>query len=90
MLLHHCLNIACLLSLFKYHILGSNVPIHSNLALNPQKYLQGLDMISVGQENLLIIFRSKGIYSKTNNKIPVNLLKLCKKQEFGQVCKLVI
>ena len=39
--------------------------------------LKGLAMIFAGQENPLIIFRSKEIriYFKTNNKIPINLLK---------------
>ena len=39
--------------------------------------LQGLAMIFAGQENQFIIFRSKDIYIyfKTNNKIPINLLK---------------
>ena len=38
---------------------------------------KGLTMIFAGQENPLIIFRSKEIYVyfKTNNKIPINLLK---------------
>ena len=40
-------------------------------------YLKGLAMIFAGQENPFIIFRSKEIYIyfKTNNKIPINLLK---------------
>ena len=40
-------------------------------------YLKGLAMIFDGQENPFIIFRSKEIYIffKTNNKIPINLLK---------------
>ena len=44
---------------------GSNTP------------LKGLAMIFAGQENPLIIFRSKEIYTyfKTSNKIPINLLK---------------
>ena len=39
--------------------------------------LKGLAMIFDGQENPFIIFRSKEIYIcfKTNNKIPINLLK---------------
>ena len=39
--------------------------------------LKGLAMIFAGHENPLIIFRSKEIYIyfKTNNKIPINLLK---------------
>ena len=39
--------------------------------------LKGLAMIIPGQQNPFIIFRSKEIYiySKTNNKIPINLLK---------------
>ena len=39
--------------------------------------LKGLAMIFPGQENPFIIFRSKEIYiySKTNNKISINLLK---------------
>ena len=39
--------------------------------------LKGLAMIFAGKENPFIIFRSKEIYicSKTNNKIPINLLK---------------
>ena len=42
-----------------------------------EKVLKGLAMIFAGQENPLIIFRSKEIYIyfKTNNKIPINLLK---------------
>ena len=38
---------------------------------------KGLAMIFAGQENPFIIFRSKEIYIyfKTNNKIPINLLK---------------
>ena len=41
------------------------------------KYLKGLTMIFAGQENPFIIFRSKEMYIffKTNNKIPINLLK---------------
>ena len=41
-------------------------------------------MIFAGQENPLIIFRSKGIYIyfKTNNKIPVILLNNEEKQGF--------
>ena len=40
-------------------------------------WLKGLAMIFTGQENSLIIFRSKEIYIyfKANNKIPINLLK---------------
>ena len=40
-------------------------------------HLKGLTMIFAGQENPLIIFRSKEIYIyfKTNNKIHINLLK---------------
>ena len=39
--------------------------------------LKGLAMIFDGQENPSVIFRSKEIYIyfKTNNKIPINLLK---------------
>ena len=39
--------------------------------------LKGLAMIFAGQETPFIIFRSKEmyIYFKTNNKIPINLLK---------------
>ena len=39
--------------------------------------LKGLAMIFAGQENPFIIFRSKEIYIyfKTNDKIPINLLK---------------
>ena len=39
--------------------------------------LKGLAMIFAGLENPFIIFRSKDIYIyfKTNNKIPINLLK---------------
>ena len=39
--------------------------------------LKGLAMILAGQENPFIIFRSKKIYIyfKTNNKIPMNLMK---------------
>ena len=39
--------------------------------------LKGLAMIFPGQENPFIIFRNNEIYmySKTNNKIPINLLK---------------
>ena len=39
--------------------------------------LKELAMIFVGHENPLIIFRTKNIYMyfKTNNKIPINLLK---------------
>ena len=39
--------------------------------------LKGPAMIFAGQENPFIIFRSKEIYIyfKTNNKIPINLLK---------------
>ena len=39
--------------------------------------LKGLAMIFACQENQFIIFRSKEIYIyfKTNNKIPINLLK---------------
>ena len=39
--------------------------------------LKGLAMIFAGQENPFIIFRSKKIYIyfKTNNKMPINLLK---------------
>ena len=41
--------------------------------------LKGLAMIFAGHENPFIIFRTKKIlvyiYSKTNNKIPINLLK---------------
>ena len=49
--------------------------------------LKGLAMIFAGQENPLIIFRSKEIYIyfKTNIKIPINLLKLWEKQGFWQV-----
>ena len=45
--------------------------------------LKGLAMIFCGQENPIIIFRSKDIYIcfKTNNKIPVNLLNEKKKKE---------
>ena len=51
------------------------------------KKLKGLAMIFAGQENPLIIFRSKEIYIyfKTNIKIPINLLKLWEKQGFWQV-----
>ena len=40
-------------------------------------HLKGLAMIFTDQENTYFIFRSKeiNIYFKTNNKIPVNLLK---------------
>ena len=40
-------------------------------------------MIFAGQENPFIIFRSKEmyIYFKTNNKIPINLLKNKKKKQ---------
>ena len=51
-------------------------------------HLKGLAMIFAPQENLLIIFRSKEIYIyfKTNNKIPINLLKLWgKNKSFWQV-----
>ena len=46
--------------------------------------LKGLAMIFAGQENPLIISRSKEIYIylKTNNKIPINLLKLWGKTGF--------
>ena len=42
-----------------------------------QPILKGLAMIFAGQETPFIIFRSKEIYIyfKTNNKIPINLLK---------------
>ena len=49
--------------------------------LNTQRhrsyYLKGLAMIFPGQENPFIIFRSKEIYiySKTNNEIPIYMLK---------------
>ena len=41
------------------------------------KHLKGLSMIFAGHENPFIIFRSKKIYIyfKTNNRIPINLLK---------------
>ena len=41
-------------------------------------------MIFAGQENPLNIFRSNEVwtYFKTNNKIPVNLLKLWRKTGF--------
>ena len=46
--------------------------------------LKGLAMIYVGQENQLIIFRSKEIYiimiSKHYDKIPVDMLKFWRKQ----------
>ena len=44
-------------------------------------------MIFAGQENPLIIFKTKEIYIyfKTNIKIPINLLKLWEKQGFWQV-----
>ena len=46
-------------------------------------YLKGLATIFAGQENPLIIFRSKEIYIyfKTNNNIPINFLKLWGKQD---------
>ena len=42
-----------------------------------QATLKGLTMIFASQENPFIIFRSKEIYIcfKTNNKIPINLMK---------------
>ena len=44
----------------------------------------GLTMIFAGQKNPFIIFRSKEmyIYFKTNNKIPINLLKKWRKTGF--------
>ena len=51
------------------------IKVGKSLKINP--FLKGLAMIFPGQENPFIIFRSKEIYiySKTNNKIPINLLK---------------
>ena len=50
--------------------------------------LKGLAMIFAGQENPIIILKSKEIYIyfKTNNKIPVNLLKLWRKAGFLTSC----
>ena len=54
-----------------------NSALHLSLILQPSTDLKGLTMIFAGQENPFIIFRSKEmfIYFKTNNKIPINLLK---------------
>ena len=56
--------------------------MHIYLFIYQQKFggkctLKGLAMIFAGQENPLIIFRRNEIYKyfKTNNKIPINLLK---------------
>ena len=48
--------------------------------------LKGLAIVFAGQENLLIIFRSKEIYTYiSNNKIPQNLLKLWRKTAEGNL-----
>ena len=73
----HAYNCAFALSRAAMHVFSAQLRQVGSSCFCLLLCLKGLAMIFAGQENPFIIFRSKDIYInfKTNNKIPINLLK---------------